>query len=107
MTMPMHVSELTEDGLALCGERYLDMAVYAYSEEYPNDIGKRFSTHWSTPSSHNKIVRLFSEHDVEILHALLEDIKILAEGHKKSTVYDENGDNIALTVIVGMIKKVL
>lgn len=105
MTKPMHVSELTEDGLALNGERYLGMTVYAYSEE--TDYNNRFSTHWSTPSKHNKVVRLFSEHDVEVLHDLLEDIKILAEGHKKSTAYDQNGDNIALTVIVDMIKKVL
>lgn len=103
MTMPMHVADLTEDGLALCGERYMGMEVYAYHE--PSDYGGSFSTHWSTPSKHKEVVRLFTEHQLEEKIVLLESILILACGHVKSKAYDDNGDNIALSVIVDMVEE--
>lgn len=36
-----------------------------------------------------------------ILFDALEDIALIADGHRKSTAYDEAGNNIALSVILG------
>jgi len=72
MAMPMNVKDLAEDGKALSGERYLGMEVYAYDE--PNEYNGNFSKHWSTPSKHNKVVRLFDENQIIALFEKLKNI---------------------------------
>lgn len=72
--MIMDVKDLECDGRAANGERYMGMEVAAYMEG-PFDYGGRFSTHWSTPSKHREVIRLFSEYDVaEKIKELEEEI---------------------------------
>jgi hypothetical protein len=37
---------------------------------------------------------------IDILHEVLEDIAMIADGHRKSTLVDQSGNNVALSAIL-------